>query len=95
MVKDIITQLEETLVFEHVNLKDRNFEVLSDEFLITLKTFSKVYDIKKTTTKKEIEEIYAKVYNEIDVKNIRNEFKALKALDTCNQQLEKNEGATK
>jgi len=95
IVKDIITQLEETLTFETVNLKTYDMSVLSDEFVMALKTFSKSYGIKKGTTKEEIEAAYSKVYNELDIKNIRNEFKALKAIDTCDQQLEKNEGATK
>ena len=95
MVKDIITQLEETFAYEEITFKkEYDLSVLSDEFIINIKSFSKSNNITDETPESTILNYRLKVSTNEHINNIREEFKSLQALDSHDNFLEKNNKET-
>jgi hypothetical protein len=92
MVKDIINQLKDTFAYQEVIYKDwYDINKLSDNFVKNLYTFNKIKNFTSETPLEKLNEYYTNEVLKKDVNNIRNEIKALSAIDVNNGELQKKE----
>ena len=91
-VKEIIQQLKETFAYEEILIdKSMDFSLLSESFLRTMKLFSKANGINNNSVDDDVLKKFTEVITTYKIENILSEFKALKALDDNDGELQKNE----